>query len=603
MLLTVFLIVVMLGIIAFAVDFGYIVMARTQLQVAADAAVLAAASSIQDDPIAKAQDIGARNKVGSQPVQILAADVVKGTWDKDTRTFSPFADQSQLGNAVKVTARADQSTRPVPLFFASIFNKHSMNVTAEAVATTNPRDICFVVDLSTSMNNDTNPGCISGHSSTYGGVDTDTLLQRICDDLFSSDSYSSSKNWPIGGGASQRYFGSSKSITTFADLSEKNGPLYNLPRSSPYYPYSISKSDLNRSSGIVSKEYSGGRYVTSTLTNSEKKACQWLMDVEVPDVMPNVKPVPDSGSNASIAYWYSYFDFTRQNISYKSSWSSKIGYESYIAFLMANGRDRMPDGNIYTPMACNDGNPHCIMNTDPDPIEGVSSALDLRFPAREMPTHAARRAIIAAIQVIWDRNINTPEYLRDHVSVISFDTDTGTRVRHPLDGDYEQAMRDTAKIQATHFQTPEDTYSVNTATAYGLMTAINYLQSSAARPNANKVVILLTDGIPNVYNPSWGISTQVPHEYNNLDWHNNAKDASLVEAIAINAKKWLFYPVGLGYDCDNNFMDHMYSVSQGKNDPSLTCPYSGGGDPYQMESKLRDSLIKIISNPKLRLVQ
>ncbi|MBN2578258.1 MAG: hypothetical protein JXB10_04635, partial [Pirellulales bacterium] len=74
--MTVFLIVVMLGIIAFAVDIGYVLMAKTQLQTAADAAALAAADSIQDDPAGEAQDIGGRNKVGSQPVQILAADVV-----------------------------------------------------------------------------------------------------------------------------------------------------------------------------------------------------------------------------------------------------------------------------------------------------------------------------------------------------------------------------------------------------------------------------------------------------------------------------------------------------------------------------------------------
>ncbi|MBN2580316.1 MAG: VWA domain-containing protein, partial [Pirellulales bacterium] len=215
----------------------------------------------------------------------------------------------------------------------------------------------------------------------------------------------------------------------------------------------------------------------------------------------------------------------------------------------------------------------------------------------------ARRAIIAAIQEIWDRNANTPDNLKDRVSIISYDTDTGTMVRHPLDSDYEQAMRDTAKLQATHYQTPDDTFSTNTATSYGLKTAIDYLQSPAARTHANKVVVLVTDGRPNVYSSSWGISTTVPPAYNNLDWGDNAKDSSLVQAIAIQGNKWLFYPVGLGFDCDSNFMDHMYSVAKGQNDPSLSCPYNVGGDPYQIEEELRRVFNKIISNPKLRLVQ
>jgi Flp pilus assembly protein TadG len=610
-LFTVFLMVFLIGMIAFAVDLGYIVMAKTQLQAAADIAALAAAGWSDTDihatpartsPAENAEHYGEQNYVGGRHVKVLGDDVESGTWDKDTRTFIPL-DSGQRGNAYRVTVRADGTdtdTPSVPLFFAWIWNKQSSSMTAQAIATTNPRDICFVVDLSSSMNNDTNLGYIAGHSSVYSGVDTTTLIQHVCNDLFNGDTYPGT-NWPIGGGSSHTYFSTNPS--KFTDLISA---LTGLSPTSPYYLYNITSSDKTTRANINTKQYSGGNYVAYNMYVSDKKACQWLMDNELLTVMPHVKPTPNSSSDASIAYWYSYFNFTLNNISYNSNWRSNIGYQSYVAFLMANGRDRKPNGSSYTPMACgskDDENPNCVMNIDPDSIYGVSSSLNIMFPAREMPTHAARRAIISAIQVVWERNLLTPDNLKDRVSVVSFDTDTGTIIRHALGSDYEQAMRDTAKLQATHYQTNEDTYSTNTATAYGLKAAVNYLQSSVARANANKVVILLTDGRPNVYSSTWDISTSVPQAYNNLDFGDNAKDSSLVEAITIMGNKWMFFPIGLGYDCDGTFMEHMYSVSKGKNDTTLTYPYNSGGDPYQIETKLRNILTLILSNPKLRLVQ
>jgi Flp pilus assembly protein TadG len=159
LVLTAVLLVLLLGLIALAVDIGYIFVARAQLQVAADSAVLAAAATMgntQDTATQAAIQFGGLNKVGNQYVQIKTSDVTYGNWDTAARTFTPSA--SGMANAVKVTARADGTTSgSLPLFFGSVFGQSSTSCQASAVATTNPRDICFVVDLSGSMNDDTDP--------------------------------------------------------------------------------------------------------------------------------------------------------------------------------------------------------------------------------------------------------------------------------------------------------------------------------------------------------------------------------------------------------------------------------------------------------------
>ena len=88
-----------------------------------------------------------KDLVGKDPVKLLSSDITYGTWDKNTQSFVSSA--GGLSNAVKVTTRADStSTGAIPLFFGRILNIYSVNLRATAMATCNPRDICFVVDLS-----------------------------------------------------------------------------------------------------------------------------------------------------------------------------------------------------------------------------------------------------------------------------------------------------------------------------------------------------------------------------------------------------------------------------------------------------------------------
>ncbi len=144
-------IVVLTGMVALAVDIGYLMVTRNELQNIADGAALAAArqlgviyESMTDveqwsyvcnpaDLIVVAQAVAQQNRAGGvEDINIRSEDVVIGTWDTESKTLTPTLNQP---NAVSVTSRRDDSANsPVSTFFARILGIDEVPVSAEAVA-------------------------------------------------------------------------------------------------------------------------------------------------------------------------------------------------------------------------------------------------------------------------------------------------------------------------------------------------------------------------------------------------------------------------------------------------------------------------------------
>ncbi|MGA2797235.1 MAG: pilus assembly protein TadG-related protein [Thermoguttaceae bacterium] len=578
LLLAVFLIVVLLAMIAFAVDLGYLMMAKTQLQNAADSAALAAAGSMgQSLNIATnaAKTFAGQNLVGQQPVQLAAADVTYGTWDKNTNTFTPVS--SGPANAAKVTARADSTTTgAIPLFFGRILNIYSVNLRATATATCNPRDICFVVDLSGSMNDDTDPDNTGGINNSYPGVGT-TMMQDIFND-FGFGSFSNAKSEAIGAPLGVSSLSGLTSTTTSPLLNTKQ-PL-TLKVGSTSYKYTVLSQYQIKS--------------TDSYSTRKQKAYSWVMDVQLrgvtgfaplPGIMPAAKPTPNSTDSNNYNYWQYYL----------STYSSSIGYSSYMHMMMANGRNVKPttSSTLYTPLSINSAD--CPYHPDTT-LEGDT----FNFPPREMPTHSSRLAIIDALHIIKDRNQNISDTSQcDWISIVTFDITSDVVVLHDLDNDYNTAMQDCTKLQACSDSAP------STSTETGFMTAINLLNSKG-RQGTNKVVVLLTDGKPNLYSSSAGAISNYEGANANTNYYGSSsyypQDAAMMQAAIMQGNNWSVFPVQLGLQGDADFMNRIYSVAMGKTTQTLTSPYDATGDPTLYEQDLIDIFNKIISNPKLRLV-
>ncbi len=603
LILSVFLLGLVLVMAGFAIDVGYIVLTRTQLQSASDSAAMAAVASMgltRGEMVAVADEYAGYHVAAGSPIDLESDDVEYGVWDIEARTFTPTAEP---GNAVRVTTRVDESHGTPSLFFGQLFNQFDFTQKASAVAMANPRDIAFVVDLSGSMNNDTEPCWVTEAINDrfapdgYPTVGTE-LMQQLYDD-FSYGTFPGTLEY-IG-----RPWGVSQNKQAYANLTKNGGP---LARGTVPEAYRIRSGDSERT--------------------RKQKAYAAMIDFQIANVMPNAKPTPSSA--ATYAYWEKYLDYIIDNERVRSrgylppsqdsdridrfgnpssstfpevsryvarGFRNKIGYRTYVQFMMDYGRDLKPEGSTYVPLS--QYSPDCPWRSESTP------GGTFRFPPREQPTHAARRALIAAMQVIKERNetITNPNQ-RDQVAIVAFDllSGGGPVVRQELTGDYDAAMLACTTLQAVGDK------GASTATESGLIKAREHLQppnkGGQGRYTANKFIVLLTDGVPNLYSSSRSEIRSYVTDSDSSDFYGGSKyayDAAIMQASMMQGDNWYTFPVGVGLGTNYDFMDRL-SRTGGTADDGGSSP-RGSGNPAQYEQRLTEIFEEIITNPKVRLVQ
>ena len=144
---------VLLAMGAAAIDIGHALVARNELQNAADAAALAGARTLgiayegmtpaqmaiytltggdRAAIVAAAQTTSALNHAAAVNVSVNAAEVQVGLWNSATKTFSPTANQPR---SVRVVTHRDGSVNgPISTFLANVVGMSSVNVSAAATA-------------------------------------------------------------------------------------------------------------------------------------------------------------------------------------------------------------------------------------------------------------------------------------------------------------------------------------------------------------------------------------------------------------------------------------------------------------------------------------
>jgi Flp pilus assembly protein TadG len=598
--LAAFFCVILLGMVAFAVDIGYIATIKTQLQAVADSTALAAAAAAsqnENSAFPVAQDMAARNKVAGRAGKIAdscTADVQFGLWNAGTATFTPPPlTNGSVGNAVKVTVRTDATNGGLtPLFFGRLFGRSGVTQEATAIATMNPRDICFVVDLSASMHTDTEP-------------DYPNYVPALVNQIYQNFSYSATS-----GSETTKVMGqlSPLNVTSSDGLTKTITALTNNNSVNTRYKIGSSDPTMSGSPGDSS-------WVVPNSGTKQWKAYAWTIDNQIASVMPGVKPTPSSYNAGSFAYWSNYL--SRNYLNYSTyTWEynyNKIGYRSYLRFMMQRGGGNLkPGGTLYTPLSYHSSDhPTC-----PDTVGTVS----YNFPAWEMPTHAARRAIIAAIQVIDSRNKNiTDPQQRDWVSVISFNVKgSGAVIEVPLRQNssttgnpvsYADAISGNSAVGSNgcvNLQACADysSSSGGTTTDQGLIAAVNHIKyggTGLGRQQANKIIVLLTDGLPNDHSSLDGDITNYKGGHSSSYWTgDNNKDAALMQTAMMQGNNWYLYAAGLGANCDTTFMNSM--ACMGGTDVNGNAP-TFATNSYQIEASLTSIFNNIIQSPKLRLVK
>lgn len=166
--------IVFLASVAFSVDVAYMQLTKVKLRSATDAAARAAGEGLsraQDENYARqaAKDIAAANLVAGEPLLLEDDDVIFGKSSLQGNGAWAFTPNGQPVNAVRVNGRRTREapSGSVPIFFGRVFNVFDFQPVQAATVVRLDRDICLVVDRSSSMKlylDDTSPTMSTGDS-------------------------------------------------------------------------------------------------------------------------------------------------------------------------------------------------------------------------------------------------------------------------------------------------------------------------------------------------------------------------------------------------------------------------------------------------------
>ena len=300
------------------------------------------------------------------------------------------------------------------------------------------------------------------------------------------------------------------------------------------------------------------------------------------------------------------FTFPNASSRLPRRYRNKIGYITYVQFMMDWGRDRSPDASnsinanpdVGTKTPLSTLSPYC-----PYHLENTAGGI-FRFPPREQPMHAVRRALIAAIQVIKEQNAGVSPQVADHVGIVTFDGRDcfhAPQVVMPLTANYDAAMEACTTLQAV------SDIGRTTATEDGLMAARSLLkpvsEGGMGRTFTSKVIVLLTDGVPNVWHSDPNDIADFIDENPSPDWYDLAYpwyNSVLMQASMFHSNKTHLFPVGMGLGADYDFMDRVARMAH--TDTAGQSP-RGSGNPATYEQQLVEIFRNIIQSPGTRLVQ
>jgi len=479
------LMVMVLGFATFSIDVGYLSLAKNQMQTAADAAALAGASELSGtlSPEVVAANVreaaiaaAAANRAADQSSVFLSeSDVILGsrTWNSSSQSYQTnWGDAYTPYNLVKVDLSRSEnaSLEPglrtgadygIPLFFAPIFGQKTANLNVSAVATFQPRDVVIVLDFSGSMNDDSELQSIG----TLGQTAVENNLFQIYQDLGSpvygskltfTPQYAKASGVPVSGSIPHidvTFKGTSVDVVSTSSLT----------------------SAVLKFSNNNTQTFSGLSGTTKTLTGSGGNAGKTITYAWV-----------KSGTNSSLdaSGWGEKFDFTTtglkkhlglDTVTYPYSgttWDDFITYNSASSGQVKNAGYRWKFGYL------------TLMNYWLEVKESSAETPDL-WKTSEQPIRALKDGVDLFLTYLQDVEAE------DQVGFVSYTYSeaVGAKLESGLTTDLEHVRTLKTQRQAGH-------YNPYTNIGAGMALARQELVSNA-RPKAFRMMVLMTDGLPN----------------------------------------------------------------------------------------------------------
>ncbi|MEZ6034264.1 MAG: vWA domain-containing protein [Planctomycetaceae bacterium] len=577
--------------VGMSVDLGMITVTKTRMQAAADAAALAAAqeivvavrdaswdseSGLDMDAVQTAAAADARamavyvadingfyldpNVDVTLGRRLLAGDGVSYTESWGTGPF----------NCVKVDIRKTNVNAEAPdaklrLIFAPMAGERTQSITTTATAFIESRDIVCTLDYSSSMNDDSCMSTATINRLTKASVEAnlDAIWNALVDSdvRFSNDS--DTKKFPSTG------FGSLNSAVGTTNNSSSLNAIIALglytPEQNYYDDWSLNTSGSDyyytAADGYQYRRYTQGTY-NGQLRRAAAGSSSWstVDETTAPGYFPRIEesaiPFPQEGKSSSTGLrlgkpsvatsksrWLAYADYVRTNSNLNNQgYRYKYGYRTLMVYLMESRFSNSQSEDLW------------------------------RAPC--YPFHGMKMGMDTFCQFMTDLsygdNIGLVDYAVE-ARIESGLTEDGADATVNLGTDLMSTRYQDINTIQKHKQAGH--YSSNTATGDGIAKGIELLNSNG-RYGAQKAILLMTDGQPNIY-PS-GFSLPSDWNWNTLlDYDDNG---TADYTTSDKASQYALYQAKLAADQD--IVIHTLCVGAGADTALLRAiaKISGGYD-------------------------
>ncbi|MFO0948922.1 MAG: pilus assembly protein TadG-related protein [Planctomycetota bacterium] len=384
LVLAALLMVVIFGMVAFAIDIGYISFVKTELQRSADAAAHAAVIELvktdsADSAIATAKSMAAFNKAAGKEVELDVGDVKIGRRNlianSNPAAYNYNWTTASGANCIKVIARKTKqsSMGPLSLFFAPVMGIADADVEATSIAVLAPRDIVLVIDVSGSMHHDTEPWSINALNwlSTVDGVGAgDAAMKNLWSDL----GMEGVVPYPLPNTEQYRWNMNTKTNNMKVDLpgspsqytsitvENNNGTprarlnitdIKNMLKSAPF----VTTASNGTKTKISDSNWSKYAWKDSNDGSLDVKAYDFIIDKILPSTMANAKPslASQSSRDAYRSYWRGYLNYTRGSSGLNSGApgdGTGAGINNGFTNPSGDQRYQRPDGSTYSSSSC-----------------------------------------------------------------------------------------------------------------------------------------------------------------------------------------------------------------------------------------------------------
>lgn len=545
---------IIMALAALSIDMGTAYTAKNEMQRAADAAALAGALHLiqggmegsYEEILDRASSAVENNGVHGMYMSLGANDLKMGSAVLNAYGKYEFQPGAAPWDAISVTLRRGEGSAysAIPSLFGKFLGKDSFNIEARSTAMLVPRDIAVVIDLSGSMNYDS---LLMHWNRNDGGYSNARDIWASLDGPPPSRPYFPGPEWAT------EYAGDSG--PTFGLLNNWGQPLVPglyEPSSDPgliHIPKGSNTSNSKITNSLTQRGYSADE--RSVLMSSSNDSNSTLYNNRVLVMLgladwrsgrSGGKFGAGNGGNGDnkvdsneLVNWAPYPDVRVGNWTWSHyvayAWSSSLGTEFRHRFGLKTFVDFICRHASYRP-----------------------ANQTRRWETPELPLWPLKDALQVMVDTI------TEEAPLDRMSLEIF----ASTAKHEISlTDNLQLIADRLyDMQAGH-------YDGNTAISAGLVSAMSELQSESARPNASKLIVLMSDGVPN------------------SDENGNVVSSAAGRSLALDRAQqavdlgFTVYCVSVGYLVDRPLMQQMAAIGRGQE-------FYAAGNPQEYMEQLED---------------